>query len=156
MRKKKGAIYTGEFRVQVVKDMLENRLSYAAAARKHGLFFSTSGKEFASTGLVSRWLTIYRDQGEQGLLVETRGAKHKEPLYGDTLRIFQERRAERLKAIDEDYKKLLEGVDIGNLYKREYLPGVIKELKNKYKYKDICLYLRISPPRFYTLLKQAE
>lgn len=55
--------YNGEFKQQVIEDMLENKLGYNETRQKYGL----------SNGRVQLWERIYLEDGVEGLYVERRG-----------------------------------------------------------------------------------
>jgi transposase len=56
--------YTGDFKQQVVEDVIKNKLSYIEAARKHGVTNKTQ---------VNRWERIYLTEGAQALYEDRRG-----------------------------------------------------------------------------------
>ena len=56
--------YSGEFKKQVVEDVIKNKLSYPEAAKKFGVKSKTQ---------VNRWERIYLTEGAQALLEERRG-----------------------------------------------------------------------------------
>ena len=62
----KNGIYSGEFKIKVVRYMLENRLSLFRTAAFFGI---------SSASVVLKWHQIYNRLGEAGLLKETRGRK---------------------------------------------------------------------------------
>ena len=57
-------IYSGEFKEQVVKDVRENKLSYAEAMIKY---------DIRSRSAIQRWERITIEEGSAGLYVERRG-----------------------------------------------------------------------------------
>ena len=63
-RGKSNKQYTGEFKQQVVEDVMKNKLSYLEAARKHGVTNKTQ---------VNRWERLYLTEGVQALYEERRG-----------------------------------------------------------------------------------
>ena len=65
MPKGKGHMkYDGEFKEQVLKDVRENRLSYAEAMSKY---------DIRSRSAIQRWERTYIEEGVEGLYVERRG-----------------------------------------------------------------------------------
>ena len=66
--------YSPEFKITVIMDMRENRLSYRETVRKYwGTKSKTEGNNY--TGRVKLWERIYLQEGEQGLMTERRGQK---------------------------------------------------------------------------------
>ena len=57
--------YTGEFKQQVVEDMIQNRLAHRETARKYEI----------NNRQVLAWERIYLEEGPEGLAVERRGRK---------------------------------------------------------------------------------
>ncbi len=57
--------YSPEFKIAVIMDMRENRLSYRETERKYKLFKMS----------VKRWERIYLEEGAAGLMTERRGRK---------------------------------------------------------------------------------
>ena len=65
--------YSSEFKIAVIMDMRENRMSYKETARKYwGL---ARGQEHNYTGRLKRWERIYLEEGAAGLMEERRGRK---------------------------------------------------------------------------------
>jgi len=56
--------YSGEFKEQVLKDVRENKLSYAEAMIKY---------DIRSRSAIQRWERIYIEEGSEGLYIERRG-----------------------------------------------------------------------------------
>ena len=70
---KKGQIYktySSEFKISVIMDMREHRLSYCETVRKYELGSTQSG---AAIGLLQRWERIFLEEGAEGLMKERRG-----------------------------------------------------------------------------------
>ena len=63
-RKKNNRLWSGEFKLKVVKDIIENELSYSQAARKYDLYL-TSGS--LNDTLPARWVYQYRLYGKERL-----------------------------------------------------------------------------------------
>lgn len=61
--------YTGEFKQQVIADLMENHLSYNAAARKYGV---------CDHHRIQSWERIYLEEGYEGLYQGRRGRTTKE------------------------------------------------------------------------------
>ena len=64
--------YSPEFKLSVIMDMRENRLSYSETARKYGLVKSSMGGAMET---LHRWERIYLEEGAAGLMTERRGKK---------------------------------------------------------------------------------
>ena len=64
--------YSPEFKLSVIMDMRENRLSYSETARKYGLVKSSMGGAMET---LHRWERIYLEEGAAGLMEERRGRK---------------------------------------------------------------------------------
>ncbi len=71
MRKRgtKNKVYSFEFKLMVVTQMLEQHLGYREAAIKFGI----SSKGANGKGIVKRWERIYLEEGEEGLKKKRRG-----------------------------------------------------------------------------------
>ena len=61
-RKKNNRLWSGEFKLKVVKDIIDNELSYSQAARKYDLYL-TSGN--LNDTLPARWVYQYRLYGKE-------------------------------------------------------------------------------------------
>lgn len=61
-QKKNSRLWTGEFKLKVVSDIIENELSYSQAARKYNLYL-TSGS--LNDTLPGRWVYQYRLYGQE-------------------------------------------------------------------------------------------
>lgn len=62
--------YSAEFKICVIIDMREHRLSYCETVRKYELGSTKSG---AAIGLLQRWERIFLEEGAEGLMKERRG-----------------------------------------------------------------------------------
>ncbi len=62
--------YSAEFKICVIMDMREHRLSYCETVRKYELGNTKSG---AAIGLLQRWERIFLEEGAEGLMKERRG-----------------------------------------------------------------------------------
>ena len=60
----KGTPFPGEFRQQVVEDVIKNKLSYKEAMRKYSI---------AGDATIQKWERIYLEEGPEGLYVDRRG-----------------------------------------------------------------------------------
>ena len=67
---RKNKTYSTEFKVNVIMDMREHRLSYCETVRKYELGSTQSG---AAIGLLQRWERIFLEEGAEGLMKERRG-----------------------------------------------------------------------------------
>ena len=67
---KKNKKYSPEFKISVIMDMREHRLSYCETVRKYELGSTQSG---AAIGLLQRWERIFLEEGAEGLMKERRG-----------------------------------------------------------------------------------
>ena len=63
-RKKNNRLWSGEFKLKVVKDIIENELSYSQAARKYDLYLSSGS---LNDTLPARWVYQYRLYGKERL-----------------------------------------------------------------------------------------
>ena len=72
MRKKgsKNKVYSAEFKIGVIMDMREHRLSYHETVRKYELGNDKTG---GARLLLQRWEGIYLEEGAEGLMKERRG-----------------------------------------------------------------------------------
>ncbi len=64
-KKKNNRLWTGEFKIKVVEDILHNDLSYSQAARKYN-FYLKSGE--VNDTLPARWTYTYQLYGKERLL----------------------------------------------------------------------------------------
>ena len=64
--------YSPEFKLSVIMDMRENRLSYSETARKYGLVKNSMGGAMET---LHRWERIYSEEGAAGFMTEHRGRK---------------------------------------------------------------------------------
>ena len=64
--------YSPEFKLSVIMDMRENRLSYSETARKYGLVKNSMGGAMET---LHRWERIYLEEGAAGFMTERRGRK---------------------------------------------------------------------------------
>ena len=62
--------YSAEFKINVIMDMREHRLSYYETARKYGILGNSKGGEICT---LHRWERIYLEEGAEGLMKERRG-----------------------------------------------------------------------------------
>ena len=67
---RKNKNYSPEFKISVIMDMREHRLSYCETVRKYELGSTQSG---AAIGLLQRWERIFLEEGAEGLMKERRG-----------------------------------------------------------------------------------
>ena len=72
MRKKgsKNKVYSAEFKIGVIMDMREHRLSYHETVRKYEL---GNDKQGGARLMLQRWERIYWEEGAEGLMKERRG-----------------------------------------------------------------------------------
>ena len=64
--------YSPEFKLSVIMDMRENKLSYSETLRK---YFPPSDKK--NTKIIQKWERIYLEEGLEGLAIERRGRASK-------------------------------------------------------------------------------
>ena len=62
--------YSTEFKIRVIMDMREHRLSYNETVRKHGMIGKSKG---GATNTLRRWERIFLEEGAEGLMKERRG-----------------------------------------------------------------------------------
>ena len=62
--------YSAEFKIGVIMDMREHRLSYSETVRKYALGKTQTG---GARAMVQRWERIYLEEGAEGLMKERRG-----------------------------------------------------------------------------------
>ena len=62
--------YSPEFKLSVILDMQEHRLSYSETIKKHGLLKSSEGGAIQT---VQRWERKYLEEGYEGLMKDNRG-----------------------------------------------------------------------------------
>ena len=62
--------YRAEFRIGVIMDMREHRLSYHKTVRKHELGNDQTG---GARSMLQRWERIFLEEGAEGLMKERRG-----------------------------------------------------------------------------------
>ena len=68
--KRKNKTYSPEFKINVIMDMREHRLSYSETVRKYALGKTQTG---GARAMVQRWERIYLEEGAEGLMKERRG-----------------------------------------------------------------------------------
>jgi len=61
-KKKKNRLWSGEFKLKVVLDIIENELSYSQAARKYDMYLSSGT---LNDTLPARWVYQYRLYGKE-------------------------------------------------------------------------------------------
>ena len=62
--------YSAEFKVRVIMDMREHRLSYYETAHKYGIITKSMGGAIST---LQRWERIFLEEGAEGLMKERRG-----------------------------------------------------------------------------------
>ena len=62
--------YSAEFKINVIMDMREHRLSYYETARKYGILGNSKSGAICT---LHRWERIYLEEGAEGLMKERRG-----------------------------------------------------------------------------------
>ena len=62
--------YSTEFKIRVIMDMREHRLSYNETVRKYGMIAKSNG---GATNTLRRWERIFLEEGAEGLMKERRG-----------------------------------------------------------------------------------
>ena len=71
---RKNKIYSPEFKMCVIMDMRDHRLSYKETVRKHNLGPVESG---GARAMLQRWERIFLEEGAEGLMKERRGRASK-------------------------------------------------------------------------------
>lgn len=61
-KKSNNRLWTGEFKLKVVLDILENEISYSEAARKYDLYLSSGS---LNDTLPARWVYTYKIHGKE-------------------------------------------------------------------------------------------
>ena len=69
-KKQKAKKYSAEFKIRVIMDMREHRLSYHETVRKYEL---GNDKQGGARMMLQRWERIYLEEGAEGLMKERRG-----------------------------------------------------------------------------------
>ena len=67
---RKNKVYSAEFKIRVIMDMREHRLSYHETVRKYEL---GNDKQGGARMMLQRWERIYLEEGAEGLMKERRG-----------------------------------------------------------------------------------
>ena len=96
--------YTGEFKQQVVEDIINNKLSYREAERIYNV----------PRPVLTRWERIYLEEGPEGLYIERRGraTKQDNPNKGRSMKLGNKTEedllaeVQRLRMENEYLKKL--------------------------------------------------
>ena len=65
--------YSAEFKVRVIMDMREHRLSYYETAYKYGIITKSMGGAIST---LQRWDRIFLEEGAEGLMKERRGKSY--------------------------------------------------------------------------------
>ena len=68
---RKNKIYSSEFKIRVIMDMREHRLSYKETVRKY--WEGSKGKEANYVKQIQLWERIFLEEGAEGLMKERRG-----------------------------------------------------------------------------------
>ena len=71
---RKNKIYSPEFKMCVIMDMRDHRLSYSETVRKHNLGPVESG---GARAMLQQWERIFLEEGAEGLMKERRGKASK-------------------------------------------------------------------------------
>ena len=74
-RGRKNKVYSAEFKIGVIMDMLEHHMGYRETVRKY--WENSEGKEDNYRKQVQRWERIYLEEGAEGLMKERRGRESK-------------------------------------------------------------------------------
>ena len=67
---RKNKNYSPKFKLGVIMDMREHRLSYNETVRKYGMIAKSMG---GATNTLRRWERIFLEEGAEGLMKERRG-----------------------------------------------------------------------------------
>ena len=70
---RKNKNYSPEFKIRVIMDMREHRLSYHETVRKYEL---GNDKQGGARMMLQRWERIYLEEGAEGLMKERRGKSY--------------------------------------------------------------------------------
>ena len=65
--------YSAEFKIRVIMDMREHRLSYYETAHKYGIITKSMGGAIST---LQRWDRIFLEEGAEGLMKEHRGKSY--------------------------------------------------------------------------------
>ena len=68
---RKNKVYSAEFKISVIMDMREHRLSYKETVRKY--WEGSKGKEANYVKQIQLWERIFLEEGAEGLMKERRG-----------------------------------------------------------------------------------
>lgn len=68
--RRKYKVYSAEFKISVIMDMREHKLSYSETVRKYELGKTQTG---GARAMLQRWERIYLEEGAEGLMKERRG-----------------------------------------------------------------------------------
>ena len=70
---RKNKKYSPEFKIRVIMDMREHRLSYYETAHKYGIITKSMGGAIST---LQRWDRIFLEEGAEGLMKERRGKSY--------------------------------------------------------------------------------
>ena len=70
-KRRKNKRYSTEFKISVIMDMRDHRLSYSETVRKY--WEGSEGKEKNYIKRIQRWERIFLEEGAEGLMKERRG-----------------------------------------------------------------------------------
>ena len=76
--------YSTEFKIRVIMDMREHRLSYNETVRKYGMIAKSKG---GATNTLRRWERIFLEEGAEGLMKERRGKNNTSGKRGRPLKL---------------------------------------------------------------------
>ena len=114
--------YSSEFKLSVIMDMRENKLSYRETMRKY--FPTLEQRHF---GFIQKWERIYLKEGPEGLAIERRGraTKMDNPKKGRPRKIKPEVQDDLI-AENQRLKERLEYLEAENEYLKK-LDALIRE-----------------------------
>lgn len=107
--------YSSEFKLQVITAYHRENLSLSSACLRFHI---------PSISVLKNWLNKYNDQGEAGLLIETRGKKVMSPKKGS-------KKASKPKTREQELEEQLEYLKLENLYLKKLHALIQQEEKEE-------------------------
>lgn len=102
--------HTGEFKLSVIRDMIDNKRGYKETGRKYEI----------SDSVIRKWERIFLEEGVEGLFVERRGrsSKSESPLKGRPVKLD--------KQVEEDLIAEVQRLRMENAYLKK-LNALVQE-----------------------------
>lgn len=102
--------HTGEFKLAIIRDMIDNKLGYKETGRKYEI----------SDSVIRKWERIFLEEGAEGLFVERRGRSSKSdfPLKGRPVKLA--------KQVEEDLIAEVQRLRMENAYLKK-LNALVQE-----------------------------